>query len=142
MKVRSFQLSDYVAISHLLESVLSDEQYVDTMAAFARQLSWDSDLVLVAEASDEEIAGVMIGTIDQNKGYYYRMAVHAEYQGQGIGQALIQATKQRFEQRGVKRFLVPLDDYNESLLPFLKKAGFQAEDFFHSFKKLSIIAGT
>ena len=48
MKIRSFQLSDYRQVAELLEEVLSEECCEETMGAFARQLSWDSELVLVA----------------------------------------------------------------------------------------------
>ena len=84
MDVRSFQLADYQPVTELLETVLSEECYEQTMEAFARQLSWDSELVLVAAVGDE-IAGIMIGTIDNGRGYYYRIAVHPKYQRQGIG---------------------------------------------------------
>src|SRR5690242_10721450 len=104
MDVRSFQLSDYQPVSQLLETVLSAECYEQTMEAFARQLSWDSELVLVASV-DNEIAGIVIGTIDNNKGYYYRIAVHPEFQRQGIGKSLIRSLKQRFEQRNVQKIM-------------------------------------
>ena len=84
MNVRSFQLSDYRPVTELLETVLSEECYELTMEAFGRQLSWDSELVLVASVGDE-IAGIIIGTIDNNKGYYYRIAVHPDYQRRGLG---------------------------------------------------------
>lgn len=140
MKVRSFQLADYVRISSLLETVLSESCCEDTLSAFGRQLSWDSELVLVAEM-EEEIVGVMIGTIDRNKGYCYRVAVHPDHQRRGIGKKLIQAMRQRFEQRQVQRMVVPVDAYNETMLPVYEKAGFRSDDFFRSFGRLSIMTG-
>jgi len=78
MQIRSFQLSDYRYVAELLQEVLSKECCEETMDAFARQLSWDSELVLVATVKGE-IAGVLIGTIDQYKGYVYRIAVGKRY---------------------------------------------------------------
>ncbi|MFD0711906.1 GNAT family N-acetyltransferase [Paenibacillus sp. GCM10027626] len=140
MHVRSFQLSDYRPVTQLLETVLSAECYEETMEAFARQLSWDSELVLVASVEDE-IAGIIIGTIDQNKGYYYRVAVRSGYQRQGIGKALIRSLRQRFEQRNVTKIMITADEHNEPILPLYESLGFAANDFFRSFQKLSIIAG-
>jgi len=140
MYVRSFQLSDYGAVTELLETVLSDDCYELTMGAFARQLSWDSDLVLVA-VKQGEIVGMIIGTIDNNKGYYYRVAVKREYQRQGIGKLLIQSLKQRFEQRHVTKIMITADEHNEKVLPLYEKLGYVASDFFRSFQKLSIVAG-
>jgi len=140
MHVRSFQLSDYRPVTQLLEMVLSAECYEQTMEAFARQLSWDSDLVLIATMNNE-ITGVIIGTIDNNKGYYYRLAVHSDYQRQGIGKALIRSLRQRFEQRNVTKIMITADEHNEPILSLYESLGYAANDFFRSFQKLSIVAG-
>ncbi|MEV5029378.1 GNAT family N-acetyltransferase [Paenibacillus sp. LPE1-1-1.1] len=140
MNVRSFQLSDYRPITALLEEVLSEECYEQTMEAFARQLSWDSDLVLVA-VENSEIVGMIIGTIDNNKGYYYRIAVSPLHQRKGIGKTLIQALRQRFEQRHVTKILITADEHNEPVLPLYESMGYVANDFIRSFQKLSIVAG-
>jgi predicted N-acetyltransferase YhbS len=69
MLVRSFHLSDYVAVTELFKHVLTEDCYEETMEALTRQLSWDSELVLVA-IKNEQIVGVIIGTIDNYNGYY------------------------------------------------------------------------
>ncbi|CAM4506666.1 ribosomal protein S18 acetylase RimI-like enzyme [Paenibacillus endophyticus] len=140
MNVRSFQLSDYRPITALLEDVLTEECYEQTMEAFARQLSWDSDLVLVA-VENSEIVGMIIGTIDNNKGYYYRIAVSPLHQRKGIGKTLIQSLRQRFEQRNVTKILITADEHNEPVLPLYESMGYVANDFIRSFQKLSIVAG-
>ena len=140
MDVRSFQLSDYRPVTQLLETVLSAECYEQTMEAFGRQLSWDSELVLVA-SEDEEIAGIVIGTIDNNKGYYYRIAVHPDFQRQGIGKQLIASLRKRFVQRNVTKIMITADEHNEPILSLYESLGYVAADFFRSFQKLSIVAG-
>jgi len=140
MNVRSFQLSDYKSITVLLQEVLTEDCYEQTMEAFARQLSWDSDLVLVA-VENSEVVGIVIGTIDNNKGYYYRIAVSPFYQRKGIGKSLIQALRIRFEQRNVTKILITADEHNEPVLPLYESMGYAATDFFRSFNKLSIVAG-
>jgi ribosomal protein S18 acetylase RimI-like enzyme len=140
MHVRSFQLSDYRSVTQLLESVLSEQCYEQTMEAFGRQLSWDSELVLVATDGDQ-IAGMIIGTIDKNKGYYYRVAVHTEHQRKGIGKALIRGLRQRFEQRGVSKIMITADEHNEPILSLYESLGYVANDFFRSFQQLKIVAG-
>ncbi|MFS0726133.1 GNAT family N-acetyltransferase [Paenibacillus sp. 1P07SE] len=140
MHVRSFQLSDYRPLTRLLELSLTEACYEQTMEAFARQLSWDSELVLVA-SKDNDIVGMIIGTIDNNKGYYYRIAVHPDYQRQGIGKSLIQSLRQRFEQRGVSKIMITADEHNEPILSIYESMGFAAKDFMRSIQKLSIVAG-
>ncbi|WP_248929741.1 GNAT family N-acetyltransferase [Paenibacillus hamazuiensis] len=140
MLVRSFQLSDYISITQLLKDVLSEACYEETMGAFARQLSWDSELVLVAVIQGE-IAGVIIGTIDNNNGYYYRIAVAPEHQRRGIGKAMIEALRQRFNQRKVRKILVTVDTHNEVVLPVYESAGYKAEHFSRTTHRLSIVNG-
>ncbi|THF72653.1 GNAT family N-acetyltransferase [Cohnella fermenti] len=117
MNIRTFQLSDYRSVADLMKDALSEECCDETMGALARQLSWDSELVLVAHRGDSVI-GLMIGTIDQNKGYVYRLAVHPEHRRQGIGRSLISAMNGRFRQRNVLKVLIAGDKHNELLLPY------------------------
>ncbi|MFS0840496.1 GNAT family N-acetyltransferase [Paenibacillus sp. UNC499MF] len=138
MRVRSFRLSDYSLISDLLQEALSDPCYKETMQAFAKQLSWDGELVLVAEEQDE-LVGMVIGTIDDNKGYYYRLAVAPGHRRKGIGKALIEGMKQRFMQRKVKRILVTVDHHNEMVLPVYESAGYNHSDFTRTANRLSIV---
>ncbi|WP_201317949.1 GNAT family N-acetyltransferase [Paenibacillus sp. EPM92] len=139
-QVRSFQLSDSVAVTELFRDVMSDDCYDETMAAFARQLSWDSELILVAE-EEQKIVGVIVGTIDKQQAYYYRIAVGQEYQRRGIGQALIEALRQRFVGRKVHRIMVTVDVHNEVVLPVYEKAGYGSDDFSRNLHRLSIVNG-
>ncbi|MFC5450724.1 GNAT family N-acetyltransferase [Paenibacillus aestuarii] len=138
MRIRSFQLSDTSSVTMLLQDVLSEVCYEETMEAFARQLSWDTDLVLIAEV-EEQLAGMIIGTIDNNNGYYYRIAVAKEHQRRGIGKALIEAMKSRFLQRNVHKIMVTVDVHNEMVLPVYESAGYSTSDFSRAAHRLSIV---
>lgn len=140
MKVRSFQLSDCSSVSKLLKEVLSEGCYEETMEAFARQLSLDSDLVLLA-IQNNEIAGVIIGTIDNDEGYYYRIAVDRNKQRKGIGKFLIQSLKTQFEKRKVNKIMITVDMHNEAILPMYKSLGYRDDDFLHSLQHLRIVNG-
>jgi len=140
MQIRSFRLSDYRMVAELLEEVLSEECCEETMGAFARQLSWDSELVLVAE-SEGEIAGVLIGTIDHYKGYVYRIAVRSEYRRQGVGRALVSQMSNRFRQRNVMKVLIAEDKHNQVLRPFYDSLGVKSADIVQLSQPLSIVAG-
>lgn len=139
-QVRQFQLSDYVSVNELFQNVLSEDCYEETVKAFARQLSWDSELILVA-LEDDRIVGVIVGTIDHNNGYYYRTAVDAAYQRRGIGKTLIEALRGRFVHRKVNRIMVTVDAHNEYVLPVYESAGYQANDFLRASHRLKIVAG-
>lgn len=128
LSIRSFQLSDYSQVTSLMQDVLSDECFDETMDAFANQIAWDSELVIVAE-KDGEIVGAVIGTIDQHRGYYYRVATAANQNLQEVDVALIQALKQRFDIRGIRRVVVPLDEHNQTLVPLFRSLGYEDKHF-------------
>jgi len=140
MQIRSFRLSDYRMVAELLEEVLSEECCEETMGAFARQLSWDSELVLVAESAGE-IAGVLIGTIDHHKGYVYRIAVRSKYRRQGVGRGLVAQVSTRFRQRNVLKVLVAEDKHNVVLRPFYDSLGVKPVDIVQLTQPLAIVAG-
>lgn len=140
MQIRSFQLSDYRPVAALLKEVLSEECCEETMDAFARQLSWDSELILVASV-EGVIAGVLIGTIDEQKGYVYRIAVHSDFQRRGIGKALVKAMNDRFRQRRVLKVIIAKDKHNELLRPFYEALGATSVDFAVPPRPLAIVAG-
>ncbi|MBB6637968.1 GNAT family N-acetyltransferase [Cohnella thailandensis] len=139
MNIRTFQLSDYRVVADLMAVALSEECCEETMGALARQLSWDSELVLVAEKGDS-IIGLMIGTIDHNKGYVYRLAVHPDYRRQGVGKTLVSAMNVRFRQRNVLKVLIAGDKHNEQLLPFYESLKEVTLGFAKLAKPLSIMA--
>ena len=139
MYVRSFQLSDCSAVTSLLGEVLSDDCFDETMDAFANQLSLDSELVLVAE-KNEQIIGVIIGTIDNNKGYYYRIAVDRHFRRKGVGKMMIQSLRSMFERRNVKKVLVTVDEHNEPILFVYESLGFPDTVNVDAIQKLKIIA--
>ncbi|MEF2966153.1 GNAT family N-acetyltransferase [Paenibacillus sp. M1] len=138
MLIRSFQLGDVNQVMELLQESLMEDCYEDTKRAFARQLSWDSELILIAEI-DDRIVGTLIGTIDQNTGFIYRTAVHPDYRRQGVGKNLITAMEQRFQQRNVRKVMIAGDDHNKAIAPLYEAMGY-AGKFLEAFQKLSIAA--
>jgi len=140
MIIRPFRLADHASVDRLLSELLSEECYEETIDALANQLSLDSGLILVAE-KDHQIVGVIIGTVDDNKAYYYRLAVHRDYRRQGIGQALIRSLDTRFRNRNVNKVMIALDRHNMHLRSFYEKLGFQAKDFISGILPLRIVNG-
>lgn len=138
MNIRSFQLSDYAHVNQLLKRVLSESCYAETIEALARQLSYDSGLVLVAQA-EERIAGILIGTVDRHQGYFYRIAVDPHHRGKGIAKALIAEMRQRFMKRNVRHVFVALDHHNRPLMPLYESLGLPVWENIH---QLKIVSGT
>lgn len=138
MLIRPFQLADHYNLIEMLQNMLSDECYRDTVHALTNQLSLDHELVLIAFVN-HKIAGVIIGTIENNHGYYYRIAVESKYRDQGIGRALLESLKQKFIKRQVKKVMITLDVHNEVLIPYYETLGYQQSDFSRAPNRLSIV---
>ncbi|MEF3355727.1 MULTISPECIES: GNAT family N-acetyltransferase [Paenibacillus] len=138
MNIRSFQLSDANRVTELLQVALSEDCYENTIGPFARQLSWDSDLIMVAE-EDGELVGALIGTIDQNQGYIYRIAIHPDARRRGVGKALVKAVEKRFQQRKVTRVWVAGDEHNKAAMPLYEAMGYGANQIMKAFQNLSIL---
>ncbi|MDP5275022.1 GNAT family N-acetyltransferase [Chengkuizengella axinellae] len=100
MNLRSFQLSDCEKVTNLLKEELSDTCYKKTIRVFSKQLSYDSDLVVIAEDA-QEVVGVIIGSIENNQGQYI-LTEHPDYERNDIGKNLVNELKERFTQRKVE----------------------------------------
>ncbi|GAC42227.1 GNAT family N-acetyltransferase [Paenibacillus popilliae] len=143
MNVRSFRLADYLPATQLLKESLSEECCEKTLDAFARQLSLDGELVLIAEQENPDgetiMVGLAIGTIDRNNGYYYRLAVHPDFRNQGVGKSLVAGMEQKFQQRKVRNIMIAADEHTEFVLPWFEALGYGAQHVLRSLKQLRIV---
>lgn len=136
MLIRSFRLGDYSAITRIWQDTNLDRSETESLDALATQLAWDSELVMVAE-HDGEVVGVVVGTIDGTRAYFYRLAVDPKVQNSGIGRKLVEAIETRFRQRGVNRVLIMVNQDNEQVIPFYHSLGYELQKYVTLSKKLS-----
>ncbi|AIG25088.1 GNAT family N-acetyltransferase [Brevibacillus laterosporus] len=136
MIIRTFRLGDYAAITRIWQETELNRTDTETMDSLAKQLAWDSDLVMVAE-EDGEVVGVIVGTIDGTRAYFYRLAVSRSSQGRGIGRNLVEALENRFHQRGVNQILIMVNQANEQVLPFYQAMGYELQQYITLSKKIS-----
>lgn len=136
MLIRSFRLGDYSAINRIWRETNLDRSETESLDALATQLAWDSELVMVAER-DGAVVGVVVGTIDGTRAYFYRLAVDPKEQGTGIGRKLVEALEARFRQRGVNRVLIMVNQDNEEVIPFYHSLGYELQKYVTLSKKLS-----
>lgn len=83
-----------------------------------------SVVATVAEASGQ-IVGYQISTGTTASGHLARLAIQPDFQGQGIGSALVCDLLERFEQRGMFHVTVNTQHNNLASLALYKKAGFR-----------------
>ncbi len=136
MLIRTFRLGDYAAITRIWQETGLEQTEMESLDALAKQLAWDSELVMVAE-HEGEVVGVVVGTIDGTRAYFYRLAVDPKMQGTGIGRKLVEAIENRFRQRGVNHVLIMVNQDNKKVLPFYHSLGYELQKYVTLSKKLS-----
>lgn len=87
-------------------------------------------LATVAEF-DQKIIGYMISTSNNLGGHLARLAIHPQYQSQGVGYCLLRDTLEQFKRRGAHRVTVNTQEDNFISLSLYQKSGFRRtkEDF-------------
>lgn len=128
MNIRSFRLGDYAAITLIWRETGLEKKETESLDDLAKQLAWDSELVLVAE-NEGKVVGVIVGTLDGTRGYFYRLAVDPNYQGHGVGKKLVQALEERFKQRGATRVIIMVNQDNKAVIPFYSSMGYQVQEY-------------
>lgn len=123
IRLRSFRLSDVHEVSNIWQMTASREQEKGTLQVLAEQISFDRDLVIVAEEKGLVI-GAIVGTIDQQTGFFYCLAVHPEHQKKRVGTMLVRELEHRFWKKGVKRIWITVDEGTKKLLPFYQHLGY------------------
>lgn len=124
MQVRPFQLSDAVPVMRLWQHAVDHPK--ESIGPLIRQLSRDSDLVLVAD-SGEQIVGLVVGETKGKEAFIHRILVSPEYRNRGVGSRLFAALKQRMQDKGARDVYFTPDEYSESESPFFEWIGLTAK---------------
>lgn len=136
MNIRSFRLGDYAAITLIWRETGLEKKETESLDDLAKQLAWDSELVLVAEVEDR-VVGVIVGTLDGTRAYFYRLAVDPAYQGRGVGKELVGALEKRFKQRGATKVIIMVNQDNDQVMPFYHRLGYEVQEYITLSKSLS-----
>ena len=79
---------------------------------------------LVTKHNEEVVAYTEI-EVDQSKSGYLRIHVHPEFQGVGLGTAMMIALLNEAKTRGIQRIRLKVSETNTRALRFFQKFGFQ-----------------
>lgn len=123
--IRPMQPDDYSAVRALWQaaglSIRPDGR--DAEAAVRAQLAYFPDTYLVATDAGR-IVGVVFGTHDVRKGWINRLAVHPDYQRQGVALRLVEACEQAFDARGIGIFAALVEGENPQSEALFQRAGY------------------
>jgi mycothiol synthase len=71
-------------------------------------------LAVDGDGQDEQIAGVLLGSIDEGEGYVNTLGVRSAWRGRGIGQALLRLSFAEFQRRAATMVKLFVDAANQT----------------------------
>lgn len=113
------------------------DDYCRRMGQFMRSPVYRPDLDLVTVAEDGRYASFCILWIDPSnqEGYFEPVGTHPDFQGQGLGKAILTAGLQRLRHLGMTRASVCVDEVNTKAIHLYKHLGFQTTHRLLTFEK-------
>lgn len=101
----------------------STETVTDTRDGVLALLETDREALLVGESSSR-LVGSLIAAWDGWRGSFYRLAVHPDWQRQGVATALLREGERRLMRCGAARFTAIVADDNRDAMGFWAAAGY------------------
>ncbi|HSB66218.1 MAG TPA: GNAT family N-acetyltransferase [Anaerolineales bacterium] len=103
------------------------ERYLERFANFMRSPVYQSELDIVAVASDGRIGAFCIVWIDpvNQVGLYEPVGTHPDFQRKGLGRAVMMEGLRRLQERGAKSAIVSTYEDNLAGIKLYEAAGFQ-----------------
>jgi ribosomal protein S18 acetylase RimI-like enzyme len=128
IQIRLMQAADYAGAIQLWQGLpglgLSSADREEAIQAF---LLRNPNTCFVA-AQDDQIVGTVLGGSDGRRGYLYHLAVHADCQKQGIGNALVQACLDALQAQGIEKCHIFVIADNREGLKFWQNAGWNLRE--------------
>ena len=96
----------------------------DSEPAITAYLARNPGLSFVAQHDDQLIGAVLVGS-DGRRGYLQHLSVTDEWQGKGVGRALLQAAIQALQEIGVEKTHLFVHAENQGAQAFYRHLGWQ-----------------
>lgn len=133
MNIRPFRAQDQDAVINLWERAQLLRPWNDPVKDIARKVAYQPDLFVVGECDNQLIATAMIG-YDGHRGTLFYFAIDPDYQGQGLGQKLLNYAESVLTRLGCPKLNILVRSENNTGAQFYTKAGYQ-QDLAASFGK-------
>ena len=123
LSVRECREGEAEAILDLWREAGATVSATDTVEDIRRAINENMSVLLVAEL-DGTLAGSIIGGFDGWRGNIYRLAVHPEFQRQGIARKLVADVEERLAAMGAKRITALVEKEHAWATSFWNAVGY------------------
>lgn len=123
--IREFRISDYEKLITLwdVSCLPYKPQGRDSRANIQWQIEQPNTMYLIADFNGTMV-GAVFGTNDGRKGWINRLAVHPEYQRQGVARQLVEAVERRLSSIGIDIVACLVEDWNHDSIQVFEKLGY------------------
>jgi N-acetylglutamate synthase len=126
--IREMQPQDYQAAIHLWQILpgigLSSADKEEALLAFLAK----NPRTCFTAFDGDSLIGTILGGSDGRRGYLYHLAVHNDYQKQGLGRQLVQTCLQALKAEGIEKSHIFVLADNQDGMIFWHKEGWQKRD--------------
>lgn len=120
MIIRPFKYDDYDNVINLWERCDLIHDGSDPEMDIERKLNYQPDLFLVAEFAGE-VVGTLMGGYDGHRGTGYYLAVHQEFRGRGIANALVNRLEKKLLAIGCPKLHFIMSPNNSAVISMYEK---------------------
>jgi len=113
------------------------DQYLGRWQRFMRSPVYDPDLDVVVAAPEGRIAAFCLAWLDpmNQVGNFEPVGTHPDFQGRGLGKAVLFEALHRLQQRGIRQAVVCTPESNLPAVKLYKSVGFAVENRLGYFEK-------
>jgi ribosomal protein S18 acetylase RimI-like enzyme len=133
-KIRRAEIIDYQEVIHLWKMVQLPlkPKGRDKRENIEKEMSRPDLAIFLVAVNEDSVIGTIIGTHDGRKGWINRLAVHPDYQHQGMARQLVREVENQLSKSGIDITACLIEGYNRDSMDFFKKIGYQKhEDIFY-----------
>jgi ribosomal protein S18 acetylase RimI-like enzyme len=127
LSIRVCRLEDIEVVLELWRQADTTPSVTDTADDLRRVVTASTAHVLVAEVGGRVIGSIM-GTFDGWRGNIYRLAVHPDYQRQGVASALVVEVEKRLTRQGAKRITALVEKDHPLAMTFWEGVGYGVDE--------------
>ncbi|MGL4928973.1 MAG: GNAT family acetyltransferase [Plesiomonas sp.] len=127
MEIRVFKQNDFEEVLTLWDRCDVLRPWNDPEIDIERKVHTGVDLFLVAEVAGEVI-GTIMGGYDGHRGWVTYLAVHPDYRGRGIANALVNRVEKKLIARGCPKIHLLVREENQSVINMYEKLGYEIQD--------------